>query len=132
MPVILIDENIQGQGAHIWMRMQTSEWRYFTTFLVRRGSRMMSESREEPVVSRPIAVAVLAGMVQLIIWSFTLSVLDGYVLLRGCTIALAAFWLLVALVSLIASGERFRWFVALSAWLMTIGCAAWVCYGFIP
>lgn len=27
MPVILIDANIEGQGALIWMRMQTSEWR---------------------------------------------------------------------------------------------------------
>ncbi len=33
MPVILIDANIEGQGAHIWMRMQTSEWRDFTSAL---------------------------------------------------------------------------------------------------
>ena len=33
MPVILIDANIEGQGALIWMRMQTSEWREFTADL---------------------------------------------------------------------------------------------------
>ncbi len=27
MPVILIDANIEGHGAHIWMRMQTPGWR---------------------------------------------------------------------------------------------------------
>lgn len=30
MPVILIDANIDGHGAHIWMRMQTDEWRELT------------------------------------------------------------------------------------------------------
>ena len=33
MPVILIDANIEGQGAHIWMRMQTVEWRDITVAL---------------------------------------------------------------------------------------------------
>jgi hypothetical protein len=33
VPVILIDANIEGQGAHIWMRMRTAEWREFTTAL---------------------------------------------------------------------------------------------------
>lgn len=33
MPVVLIDANIEGQGAHIWMRMQTSEWRDITAGL---------------------------------------------------------------------------------------------------
>ena len=33
MPVILIDANIEGQGAHIWMRMQATEWRDFTAAL---------------------------------------------------------------------------------------------------
>ena len=33
VPVILIDANMEGQGAHIWMRMQTSEWRELTTDL---------------------------------------------------------------------------------------------------
>jgi hypothetical protein len=33
VPVILIDANIEGQGALIWMRMQTSEWREFTVDL---------------------------------------------------------------------------------------------------
>lgn len=33
MPVILIDANIEGQGWHIWTRMQTSEWREYTTAL---------------------------------------------------------------------------------------------------
>ena len=27
MPVILVDANIEGQGARIWMRLQTKEWR---------------------------------------------------------------------------------------------------------
>ena len=30
MPVILIDANMDGHGAHIWMRMQTDEWRDLT------------------------------------------------------------------------------------------------------
>jgi hypothetical protein len=33
VPVILIDANIEGQGAHIWMRMQTTDWREFTAAL---------------------------------------------------------------------------------------------------
>ena len=33
MPAILVDANIEGQGAHIWMRMQSSQWREFTTAL---------------------------------------------------------------------------------------------------
>ena len=33
MPVILIDANIEGQGARIWMRMQSSEWRDLTADL---------------------------------------------------------------------------------------------------
>lgn len=33
MPVILIDANIEGQGMHIWARMQTVAWRDFTTDL---------------------------------------------------------------------------------------------------
>jgi hypothetical protein len=33
VPVILIDANIEGQGTHIWLRMQTTEWRDFTAAL---------------------------------------------------------------------------------------------------
>jgi hypothetical protein len=33
VPVILIDANIEGQGAHIWMRMQTLAWRDLTVAL---------------------------------------------------------------------------------------------------
>jgi hypothetical protein len=33
VPVVLIDANIEGQGAHIWMRMQTSGWHDFTAAL---------------------------------------------------------------------------------------------------
>ena len=33
MPVILVDANIEGQCAHIWLRMQTPVWREFTTAL---------------------------------------------------------------------------------------------------
>lgn len=33
VPVILIDANIEGQGSHIWMRMQSPEWREFTAAL---------------------------------------------------------------------------------------------------
>jgi hypothetical protein len=33
VPVILIDTNIEGHGAHIWMRMQTAEWRDFASAL---------------------------------------------------------------------------------------------------
>ena len=33
MSVILIDANIEGQGALIWMRMQTAQWRDFTADL---------------------------------------------------------------------------------------------------
>ncbi len=33
MPVILIDTNIEGHAAHIWMRMQSDEWRELTTAL---------------------------------------------------------------------------------------------------
>ena len=33
MPVVLIDANIEGQGTHIWRRMQTSEWREFAAAL---------------------------------------------------------------------------------------------------
>jgi hypothetical protein len=33
VPVILIDANIEGQGARIWMRMQTAEWRDITAGL---------------------------------------------------------------------------------------------------
>ncbi len=33
MPVILIDANIEGHGMHIWMRMQTVQWRDRTTAL---------------------------------------------------------------------------------------------------
>jgi len=33
VPVILIDANIEGQGAHIWMRLQTAGWRDFTVLL---------------------------------------------------------------------------------------------------
>jgi uncharacterized membrane protein len=33
VPVILIDANIEGQGAHIWHRLQSSEWRDFTVAL---------------------------------------------------------------------------------------------------
>jgi hypothetical protein len=33
VPVILIDVNIEGQGAHIWRQMQTSEWRDITAGL---------------------------------------------------------------------------------------------------
>jgi hypothetical protein len=33
VPVILIDANIEGQGARIWMRMQTPEWRDLTDAL---------------------------------------------------------------------------------------------------
>lgn len=33
MPVILCDENVEGHGAHIWMRMQSAEWRDFATAL---------------------------------------------------------------------------------------------------
>ena len=33
MPVILIDANIEGQGAHIWMRLQTVAWRDLTAAL---------------------------------------------------------------------------------------------------
>jgi hypothetical protein len=33
VPVILIDANIEGQGAHIWMRLQSHEWHDFTTNL---------------------------------------------------------------------------------------------------
>lgn len=33
MPVILIDTNIEGQGAHIWLRLQSQAWRDFTTNL---------------------------------------------------------------------------------------------------
>jgi hypothetical protein len=33
VPVILIDANIEGQGAHIWMRLQTTDWRDFTAAL---------------------------------------------------------------------------------------------------
>jgi hypothetical protein len=30
VPVILIDVNMDGQGARIWMRMQSVDWREFT------------------------------------------------------------------------------------------------------
>jgi hypothetical protein len=33
VPVILIDANIEGHGAHVWTRLQNPEWRDFTTFL---------------------------------------------------------------------------------------------------
>jgi hypothetical protein len=33
VPVILVDTNIEGQCARIWMRMQTSAWRDFTADL---------------------------------------------------------------------------------------------------
>jgi hypothetical protein len=33
VPVILIDANIEGQGAHIWMRLQSHAWRDFTAGL---------------------------------------------------------------------------------------------------
>jgi hypothetical protein len=33
VPVILIDANIEGQGVHIWKRMQTASWRDLTTAL---------------------------------------------------------------------------------------------------
>jgi len=33
VPVVLIDANIEGQGTHIWRRMQTSEWREFAAAL---------------------------------------------------------------------------------------------------
>lgn len=33
MPVILIDANIEGQGAHIWLRLQSSQWRDLTADL---------------------------------------------------------------------------------------------------
>lgn len=33
MPVILVDRNIEGQGARIWMRMQSAEWRDLITDL---------------------------------------------------------------------------------------------------
>jgi hypothetical protein len=33
VPVILIDTNIEGHGAHIWTRMQTAEWRDLATAL---------------------------------------------------------------------------------------------------
>ena len=33
MPVILIDANIEGHGAHIWMRMQAAPWRELTADL---------------------------------------------------------------------------------------------------
>jgi hypothetical protein len=31
VPVILCDANIEGHAAHIWMRMQSAEWRELTT-----------------------------------------------------------------------------------------------------
>lgn len=33
MPVVLIDENIQGQCLLIWRRLQSEDWIYFTTAL---------------------------------------------------------------------------------------------------
>lgn len=33
MPVVLIDANIEGQGTHIWLRLQTADWREFTAAL---------------------------------------------------------------------------------------------------
>jgi hypothetical protein len=33
VPVILIDANMEGQGARIWTRMQTREWRDLVTAL---------------------------------------------------------------------------------------------------
>ncbi len=33
MPVILVDANIEGQGARLWMRMQTPAWRELTAAL---------------------------------------------------------------------------------------------------
>jgi hypothetical protein len=33
VPVILIDSNIQGQGLHIWKRMQTAPWHDLTIAL---------------------------------------------------------------------------------------------------
>ena len=33
MAVILIDVNMEGQGRHIWMRLQTADWRDFTVGL---------------------------------------------------------------------------------------------------
>jgi hypothetical protein len=33
VPVIQIDANIEGQGALLWMRMQTSQWRDITAAL---------------------------------------------------------------------------------------------------
>jgi hypothetical protein len=33
VPVILVDRNIEGQGARLWMRMQSTEWRDLTTDL---------------------------------------------------------------------------------------------------
>ncbi len=33
MPVILIDANIEGHAAHIWLRMQSSQWRELTAGL---------------------------------------------------------------------------------------------------
>jgi hypothetical protein len=33
VPVILVDKNIEGHAAHIWMRMQSDQWRELTTAL---------------------------------------------------------------------------------------------------
>jgi hypothetical protein len=33
VPVVLIDANIEGQGIHIWMHTQASEWRELTAAL---------------------------------------------------------------------------------------------------
>jgi hypothetical protein len=33
VPVILIDANMEGQGARIWVRMQAAEWRDLTAAL---------------------------------------------------------------------------------------------------
>jgi hypothetical protein len=33
VPVVVIDANVEGQGTHIWLRMQTAEWRGLTADL---------------------------------------------------------------------------------------------------
>jgi hypothetical protein len=30
VPIVLVDANIEGQAAHIWMRMQSAPWQEFT------------------------------------------------------------------------------------------------------
>jgi hypothetical protein len=54
VPVILIDKNIEGHAAHIWMRMQAADWRDMTiavdvTFQMFRDVGLDPESNDDVV-----------------------------------------------------------------------------------